>query len=441
MTLLRKKILDDSRKYLKYEHNIKWVLTVPPLLDKKGHKFMRDIAYKVGMNNIDIALEPEASSLAIFEQFEKYKDNKEIKEKNITLNKGDSFVLVDAGGYTVDFGAYKILDDNKNLEQLIYPKSIVNGSIIINEGIIKIIEDIYGKEVIQNAIINEYDNWESTLQEIEQEKINLDKTESNDENRNIKITIKFKVNLKDDLTKRHNCDQKCCLKFFNCKIIECKTDNNIVYKTSEIFIPEKVFTEIINKLAEDISKKISFIFLQLRKEKPEVIVLTGGFSQCKKLVEKIKEINNKEEIYPEYFFLPNPQETVAKGAAIYGVRPSQILKVRCPFTVAIETYYFSDNDNCDSLIEQKKNKFLCSKNLTIARRQESMKVNETITNEIIPSSEKIKIFFMEKNAVEEIELEDEKLFLNHTKIPVSMKFSNYIRISIGNQEEKIIYYQ
>ena len=46
--------------------NIKWIITVPPLWDEKGKKFMEEMAIKAGMINAEIALEPEAASLAIF---------------------------------------------------------------------------------------------------------------------------------------------------------------------------------------------------------------------------------------------------------------------------------------------------------------------------------------------------------------------------------------
>ena len=77
---------------------------------------MADQAKKAGMVNIEIVLEPEAASLAIFNE-----DNP-IIEKFKKINK--TFLIVDAGGYTVDFSANKILENN-NLEQLIIPTSIV----------------------------------------------------------------------------------------------------------------------------------------------------------------------------------------------------------------------------------------------------------------------------------------------------------------------------
>jgi molecular chaperone DnaK (HSP70) len=103
-------------------NQIKWIITIPPLWDIKGKKIMEEAAKKVGMVNLEFILEPEAASLSIFKE-----DNKIIHN---FIKKDKSFLIVDAGGYTVDFSANRILEDN-NLEQLMIPVSIVNGSSLI----------------------------------------------------------------------------------------------------------------------------------------------------------------------------------------------------------------------------------------------------------------------------------------------------------------------
>ena len=87
---------------------------------------MEKAAKKVGMINLEVVLEPEAASLAIFNE-----DNPIIKKY---IQPGKKFLIVDAGGYTIDFSANKILENN-DLEQLMIPISIVNGSSIINDEI------------------------------------------------------------------------------------------------------------------------------------------------------------------------------------------------------------------------------------------------------------------------------------------------------------------
>ena len=103
---------------------------------------MKELAIKADMFNVEIALEPEVASLAIF-----YVEK--IKEK--LLKPGTSFLLVDMGEYTVDFTAMKILNKDKNLEQILRPVSFINGSNLINEYIISIIEEAYTKDKLDKV--------------------------------------------------------------------------------------------------------------------------------------------------------------------------------------------------------------------------------------------------------------------------------------------------
>ena len=73
--------------------DIKWIVTVPAIWNEYGKQFMRNCAKKAGMKKIIIALEPEAASLTMFKD-----DNVDEKYKE----KGKIFMLIDAGGYTLD---------------------------------------------------------------------------------------------------------------------------------------------------------------------------------------------------------------------------------------------------------------------------------------------------------------------------------------------------
>jgi len=164
LTLMRKQIINNLFRYkINNINKIKWVLTIPPLWHEEEKEFMKNIAQLSGMNDIDIALEPEAYSLAIF-------NSSDIEGNKINLKKGDTFLLVDLGGYSVDFSGFKILDDNNNLEQLIASESMELGSNIINEKIIDIIKFVYGERAIETLKKNDDNEWERILYEIEEKK-------------------------------------------------------------------------------------------------------------------------------------------------------------------------------------------------------------------------------------------------------------------------------
>ena len=159
---------DDALKYYNNKgdthytkNDIKWVVTVPAIWNEYGKQFMRNCAKKAGMNNIIIALEPEEASLTMF------KDDiveKEFKEK------GKIFMLIDTGGYILDITINEIIDENGNLKQLSPPSGGAYGSMNINDYLIKLVEEVFSKEKIDDLRESRYDLWKITLDSIEKKK-------------------------------------------------------------------------------------------------------------------------------------------------------------------------------------------------------------------------------------------------------------------------------
>ena len=104
------------------KEDIKWIITVPAIWNEYGKQYMRNYARKAGLNSVVIALEPEAASLTTFKS-----DNVEDHFKK----KGKVFMLIDAGGYTLDITINEIIDEGKNLRQLSPPSGGAYGSMKI----------------------------------------------------------------------------------------------------------------------------------------------------------------------------------------------------------------------------------------------------------------------------------------------------------------------
>ena len=146
---------DDALKYYNRKGNteyskddIKWIVTVPAIWNEYGKQFMRNCAKKAGMNKVIIALEPEAASLTMFKD-----DNVDQKYKE----KGKVFMLIDAGGYTLDITINEIVDQEGNLKQLSPPSGGAYGSMNINDDIIKLVEETFTKEKIYELRKYRYD--------------------------------------------------------------------------------------------------------------------------------------------------------------------------------------------------------------------------------------------------------------------------------------------
>ena len=89
---------------------------------------MKECAENAGMDNVKIALEPEAASLTML-------NDPRIDD---SLKKpGKVFMLIDAGGYTVDFTVNEVCKDNNTGEiifkQLSPPSGGPWGSSLINK--------------------------------------------------------------------------------------------------------------------------------------------------------------------------------------------------------------------------------------------------------------------------------------------------------------------
>ena len=382
--------------------DIKWILTVPPLLDENAKNKMRELAIKAEMRNVEIALEPEVASLAIF--YEKNIGEELLKPKN-------TFLLVDMGGLTVDFTAMKILDENHNLEQLLEPVSYTFGSNFINDEIINIIETVYGKEKLDKVKKENYDKWEETLEEIEKKKKEIDDNEA----KSFNLIIKFN-------------DKRCGTLSDNCKFTYNGTE--IPYTSTSINIPNHLILKIINDLGNKILKKIKQKISET-KEDINYIILTGGFSNNIILRKKIK--NSLENSASDLIFLNEPEKTVMKGAALYGIKPNQIKKRIMPISIGISL------DN---------NKFY-----TFVKRGESVDVTRTFSTDIQLSDNSILFYISYKKK----EINDEnKRFLDEIKLPyidstdkrnitILTKFSSYMSVEVkekGMDEviKKILYY-
>lgn len=93
--------------------DIRWVITVPAIWSDPAKAFMRTAAIKAGIDPgmLTIALEPEAAALYVKHlPVEKRLDtNKEMVLQ--AFAPGSKYIVVDAGGGTIDITAHEMQDD------------------------------------------------------------------------------------------------------------------------------------------------------------------------------------------------------------------------------------------------------------------------------------------------------------------------------------------
>jgi hypothetical protein len=414
----KKNYIDENKKIKEKDlKEIKWVITIPPLYDEISKNLMKKIACKTLLNQnsckdvcdqLKLALEPEAASLAIFYDAKIEK----------LFSKGKSFLLVDAGGFTVDFSLNEIIDGKNNLRQLTIPKSFVLGSNLINEKIVEIIELIFKKDKIDYIKNNYYSQWTKVLNEIEEIKKAIDQIEGD----NIKFSLKLDI------------DPKTC---FKCWFQELWTNclcnieyNNVTfsYNKSFIFIPKFYIRNIIVDLAYNITKEIKNY---CNENHINLIVITGGFSYnniLRQLIKKeLRDFLNRNKL----LFLDSPQETVMKGAAIYGLKPNQIKERILPITLGVKSCEKCNNEECCNYIQ-------------IFKMGETV-ITDKIKNvyNVYPKFDKIgsiEFYYSFSDNINENRKQLISIPLDYSfkkeKRTIYIKFSNYISINVYDPKEE-----
>ena len=418
--LLRKNFINPKIKNYN-STDIKWVITVPPLWDIEGKNLMLKQAKEAGMDNLDVVLEPEAASLAIFSE-----NNQTIKKY---IKPGSKFLIVDAGGYTVDFSANKILENN-DLEQLMIPHSVVKGSSLLNDKIFEFVKTALGVDKIKNA---NYSIIQRILNEIEEKKKNLNEIGGNYMELNIEGLGII-------------CSSGSSWKFWSSNK-ECEKEidgKNFSYTNKKMFIPKEYVNEMILDVTNSIANLVTKVMAKIKSV--NITIFTGGFSYNEIFKRKIQELL---EQYSFIHFMKEPQESVLKGAAIFGLKPSRIIKRIIPITIGIESYEKKEKeeDNCENEYIDEKNETRCQKYRTYVRKEESIGTEDKIEHLIYPNPEqtdqKINIYFSyedeitNENKKELGSIDASDFLINNKALKINMKFSNYIKVTIIDENENL----
>ena len=136
---------------------IKWVLAIPQNINQFEKQLIKNITADLEMYNLDLIYESEAASLAMYY-------DKLIPES--AKQKNQIFMLIDAGGYSIDITLYKIIDTNGGLKQLTQTQSLKLGILDISNKIINILKEIFGKDALNKIKKNEPGQWIKILNDI-----------------------------------------------------------------------------------------------------------------------------------------------------------------------------------------------------------------------------------------------------------------------------------
>ncbi|CAG8527325.1 9812_t:CDS:2 [Ambispora leptoticha] len=312
-----------------YYQHVRIVLTVPVEYDEKIRFIMRQCAYDAELiltlesENLEFTTEPEAAAIYCLGNLNEH-----------PLKVGDSFLVVDCGGGTIDLTIRTLLP-NSRLSELTESTGDFCGSTYIDKEFKKFLGAKIGKSALKLVEEKHYPKLQYLIQDFcANIKLPFDGDEKNWQDKEIDIEEICPVIMQyvkgEEREELEGCEWVITLDFRTVKYFFDKVIGNIL--------------RLIREQLANSEKTIAAIFM------------VGGFSESKYLLQRVRQEFNRQVPYisvPSY-----PVTSVIKGAVIYGLKMDTIKTRVLKKAYGIELYrdWTPDDpiEKMDVLNDQKK---------------------------------------------------------------------------------------
>ncbi|XP_021355916.1 heat shock 70 kDa protein 12A-like isoform X2 [Mizuhopecten yessoensis] len=328
------KVFSEAIKYLKghllkalekratdvKDTDIEWVLTVPAIWNDPAKQFMREAAEVAGIKSdqLTIALEPEAASL-----YCKHLPVEKMggSEQGFTcFSKGSKYLVLDAGGGTVDITVHKVRDDG-TLKELDRASGGAWGGTQVDEAFKQMIIKIVGNPTMQQFCHEQTSDFVDMFREFETKKrCSLEDTLSK------KVTMKIPIALKELFEDETEEDIKDVVR-------QSSYAGKLEWIGDKIRIAPDTFQSLFNCAITDTVSHIQDLLSKPSCEGTKTIIMVGGFSESPLLQRGIREAFPQMRIVIPY----ECGLSVLKGAVIFGHRPKTISARKAKCTYGIST--------------------------------------------------------------------------------------------------------
>ncbi|XP_022290110.2 heat shock 70 kDa protein 12A-like [Crassostrea virginica] len=305
---------------------------------------MRKAGNKAGINDEDliIALEPEAASLYCMRQL------CEPKSENFTAFKPRSkYMLVDAGGGTVDIIVHEVQDDG-TLRELHKANGGDWGGTSVDVSFMRFLASILGDDVLHEFTSDEKGDTLTLMNDFEFKKRKICSKDINqgkkqDTNQDTKyVIIRIPASLKELYCKKH--PSKANKKEF---MLSTPSGQQVKWFRDKMIFEEKLIKCLFDDSCKKIIDHMHQLFELSSLRDVSSILLVGGFAESPVLQEAIiGAFQHKKVIIPEDAGL-----AVLKGAVLYGHKPNTITE-----RVSRHTYGVSTNRPFDRTIHPQSKK-------------------------------------------------------------------------------------
>ncbi|KAL4230294.1 hypothetical protein ACF0H5_010678 [Mactra antiquata] len=305
-------------------NDIHWVLTVPAIWDDSAKQFMREAAVYAGIdtNHLSLALEPEAASL-----FCKYLPVEKIigvdgAPKIASFAPGKKYLVLDAGGGTVDITVHETQEDG-TVREIYKANGGPWGGVTIDEAFLKLLDDIAGRDTME-VFMNEYkEDHLSLVRDFE-----LKKKTFGPELGDSKIQFRMPINIHVAYSVVNGQD------FRQSFMMNQDLKGDVTFTGDKLRVKPKQVLDLFQTTCVEIINHLKDILSKPEVAGVEAILMVGGFSESNMLQHYVKSS------FPNLFVII-PEEAglaVLKGAVIFGHNPNAIISRRCKLTYGVKMY-------------------------------------------------------------------------------------------------------
>ncbi|KAK3602785.1 hypothetical protein CHS0354_026334 [Potamilus streckersoni] len=295
------------------ESDIRWVLTVPAIWSDAAKQFMRESAEKAGISSSQllISLEPEAAAILC-----RYLPLDKLSTGTNALSPfdpGSKYVVIDAGGGTIDIAVYEI-QQNSTIKELYKASGGHWGGANVDKEFIDLISEIMGKKVMEEISKTHTFDLMDLYREFEVKK----RTIAPDKNGKAVFKIPYDF---IEVYKLHTGQNIR-------KAIEniAKYKDFITLKGDKMIIDQQLVQDLFSPCCYEIANHLEDILQKCERHDIKTILMVGGFSESRYLQEQIRtRLPDCRIIIPA-----DPGLAVLKGAVIFGHDPSVVsTRVSC----------------------------------------------------------------------------------------------------------------
>lgn len=315
---------EDKRMQRVERDDIFWVLTVPAIWDDSAKQFMREAAVNAGIDTykLCLALEPEAASLTCrYLRVNVDRGQQRDSDTMIAFSPGTKYLVLDAGGGTVDITVHEVQGDG-NVKELYKANGGPWGGKSVNDAFLQFLTDVIGRDTVKQFEEKHRDDFFDLLRDFELKKKTI-KPQMDD-----KITFKIPIALHETYREVNRRD------FSRNLMANQDLSQAVTFAGDKLRIqPEKV-KALFTETCDQIVGHLKTIFRLPEVQGVGTILMVGGFSESPILQEMIRrKFTNKKVIIPIDASL-----AVLKGAVIYGHHPTAIVSRVSKFTYGIQVY-------------------------------------------------------------------------------------------------------